>query len=111
MYELPLEITVHEVAARRENGEHQLLLDCREPDEHSLVAIEGAMLIPLGDLPSRAHELEPWQGSHLVVYCHHGGRSARAAGWLRENGFPQAQSLAGGVDAWTVEIAPGMARY
>jgi rhodanese-related sulfurtransferase len=107
----PLEISVHEVHALRTQGENLVLVDCREPDEHALVAIDGAKLIPLGEFPARYIELEPWQQGHVVVHCHHGGRSARAAQWLRENGFPQAQSMAGGIDSWATEISPGMPRY
>ena len=86
------------------------LLDVREPWEASLSAIEGSRLIPMGDLPSRAHqELDP--DAHIVVYCHHGARSLSATMWLREQGFSQAQSLAGGIDAWSCKIDPAIPRY
>jgi rhodanese-related sulfurtransferase len=86
------------------------LLDVREPWEASLGAIEGSRLIPMGDLPSRAHqELDP--DAHIVVYCHHGARSLSATMWLREQGFSQAQSLAGGIDAWSCKIDPAIPRY
>ncbi len=86
------------------------LLDVREPWEAKLCALPGARLIPMGDVPSRVHrELDP--DAHIVVYCHHGLRSLSVVLWLREQGFEQAQSLAGGIEAWARAVDPTMARY
>lgn len=86
------------------------LLDVREPWETSLGSIQGARLIPMGDLPSRAHqELDP--DAHIVVYCHHGARSLSATMWLREQGFTRAQSMAGGIDVWSQKVDPSIPRY
>jgi len=86
------------------------LLDVREPWETSLGVIQNSHLIPMGDLPSRAHrELDP--DAHIVVYCHHGVRSLSVTMWLREQGFTHAQSLAGGIDAWSQKIDPAVPRY
>ena len=86
------------------------LLDVREPWEAKLCTLPGARLIPMGDLPSRAHrELD--RNAHIVVYCHHGIRSLSAVIWLREQGFEQAQSLAGGIEEWARTVDPSMARY
>lgn len=86
------------------------LLDVREPWEASLAAIPGSRLLPMGDVPLCAHqELNP--DAHIVVYCHHGSRSLSVVMWLREQGFPQAQSLAGGIEAWSQQIDPSIARY
>ncbi len=108
---LPIETECRSVASAQAAGEDFLLLDCREPDEHALVCIAGAELLPLGSLTDRISKLEPHRQRRIVVYCHHGGRSLRAARWLRANGFPQAQSLAGGIDAWAQEIDPQLPRY
>lgn len=92
------------------NSDTFCLLDVREPWEAALGAIQGSRLIPMGDLPSRAHqELDP--DTHIVVYCHHGVRSLSATMWLREQGFTQTQSLTGGIDAWSQKIDPSIARY
>jgi rhodanese-related sulfurtransferase len=86
------------------------LLDVREPWETELCVLPGAALIPMGDVPSRAHqELDP--DAHIVVYCHHGVRSLSVVMWLREQGFERAQSLAGGIEAWARHADPSMARY
>jgi rhodanese-related sulfurtransferase len=86
------------------------LIDVREPWEVSTANIEGSLSIPMGDLPARAHqELDP--DDHLVVFCHHGVRSLNVTAWLRNQGFEQTQSLRGGIDAWSEEIDPRVARY
>lgn len=108
---IPIEISCAAVHERRLRGVSPVLLDCREAAEHAICTIEGAVLLPMSEIVGRVEELSPHAGSDLVVYCHHGGRSLRVARWLREHGFPQAQSMAGGIDQWAAENEPGMARY
>jgi rhodanese-related sulfurtransferase len=87
-----------------------LLLDVREPWEFATAAIPGATLIPMGEIPSRAHqELDPDQP--IVVLCHHGARSLSVTMWLRRQGFDRVQSLAGGIDEWSRTIDPTIPRY
>ena len=76
------------------------LLDVREAWEHQTACIEGSKLIPMGDVPNRAHqELDP--DRHIVVVCHHGVRSLNVTHWLRQQGFENVQSMRGGIDAWS----------
>jgi rhodanese-related sulfurtransferase len=85
-------------------------IDVREPWEFASGRIEGSLLMPMGDVPARAHqELDP--DEHLVVLCHHGVRSINVTAWLRNQGFEQAQSLRGGIDAWSAEVDPSVPRY
>ena len=85
-------------------------IDVREPWEFAAARIEGSLLMPMGDVPGRAHqELDP--DEHLVVLCHHGVRSINVTAWLRNQGFEQAQSLRGGIDAWSAEVDPSVPRY
>ncbi len=85
-------------------------LDVREPWEFAAARIDGSLLMPMGEVPSRAHqELDPEE--RLVVLCHHGLRSLNVAVWLRNQGFEQAQSLRGGIDAWAMQVDPGVGRY
>ncbi len=92
------------------SAESFYILDVREPWEAALCQLPGAHLIPMGDIPSRAHqELDP--DAHIVVYCHHGVRSLNVVFWLREQGFERAQSLAGGIERWAQLADPSMARY
>ncbi|HET9098786.1 MAG TPA: rhodanese-like domain-containing protein [Acidobacteriaceae bacterium] len=97
-------------SASTPSAESFYLLDVREPWEAALCCLPGAQFIPMGDMPSRAHqELDP--DAHIVVYCHHGMRSLSVVFWLRQQGFERAQSLAGGIEAWARVADPSMARY
>src|SRR5215470_3191452 len=97
------EITAQEVDQLRSSGGQFTLLDCRESWEHETARIEGAMLMPMNEVPARANqELDP--DAHIVVYCHHGVRSMNVTNWLRQQGFEKAQSMAGGIDAWSRSV-------
>lgn len=86
------------------------LIDVREPWEVATAHIEGAVAIPMGDVPARAHqELDP--DEHLVVFCHAGVRSMNVTVWLRNQGFEQVQSMRGGIDAWSTEVDATVPRY
>jgi len=106
---LDYEISAAEAAALL--GESKVrILDVREPWEFATARIEGSLLMPMGDVPARAHqELDP--DERLVVVCHQGIRSMNVTAWLRQQGFEQAQSMRGGMDAWSVEVDPTMHRY
>jgi len=106
-----LEITCQQVAKMRTDGEPFVLLDCREQDEYDLVAIEGSELLPMSQIAERKSDLVGKENEQLVVYCHHGMRSLQTVNWLRQQGFSNAVSMAGGIDAWAVEINPSMTRY
>jgi rhodanese-related sulfurtransferase len=108
---LPLETDCQTVKSLRNDGADFLLLDCREQDEFDLVHIEGAHFIPMSQIQTRLSELQPHQQRRIVVHCHHGGRSLRVAAWLRQQGFENAQSLAGGIDQWAADIEPSLPRY
>jgi rhodanese-related sulfurtransferase len=104
------EISVDQYQALRKTEHPPLLLDVREPWEFETAAIPGATLMPMGEITSRAHaELDP--DAPIVVLCHHGARSLSVTMWLREQGFEQAQSLAGGIDHWSRVIDPSVPRY
>jgi rhodanese-related sulfurtransferase len=96
---MEFQITAEEVKAALDRGEKLTLLDVREPWETEISRLHGAKLIPMGDVPSRAHhELDPEE--HIVVFCHHGVRSLNVTNWLREQGFEKTQSMSGGIDRW-----------
>ena len=97
------EITPEEVQGKLAAGESFTLLDVREPWEFDAARIEGAKLMAMGDVPSRAHqELDPEE--HIVVLCHHGVRSMSVTVWLRQKGFEKVQSMRGGIDAWSRRV-------
>jgi rhodanese-related sulfurtransferase len=105
-----LEIAPEAFAQQRQQPNAPLLLDVREPWEHQTASIPNSILMPMGDIPSRAHaELDP--DAPIVVMCHHGARSLNVALWLREQGFTHVQSLSGGIDAWSRAVDPEVPRY
>jgi rhodanese-related sulfurtransferase len=106
---LPIEIDVATLAAWRAQGVPHAVLDVREPWELEIASLEGALAVPMGDVPSRLGELP--REAPLVILCHHGGRSMRVTAWLRSRGFGMAINLAGGIDAWAREVDPALPTY
>ncbi|MHA6693147.1 ThiF family adenylyltransferase [Homoserinimonas sp. A520] len=102
------EIGPVELAERLRTGRVQLI-DVREPWEASIASIEGAQLIPLGMLGQSFDSLD--RDAPLVLYCHHGSRSARALELLRRSGFTKATHLSGGIDSFATKVDPSLARY
>ena len=109
-----IEVSVADAAAllqRTPPSAALLLLDCRMPEEHATAKIAGAMLLPMQEITERVATLEAWRDKPIIVHCHHGMRSLRVATWLREQGFPLAQSMQGGIDAWSTDVDPTVPRY
>ena len=102
-------MTPPDLAARLAAGDDLQLVDVREPYEHRIARLEGARLVPLRTLPDSLGTLDP--ARETVVLCHHGVRSASAADFLRGRGFRSVRNLEGGIDAWSVEVDEGVARY
>jgi adenylyltransferase/sulfurtransferase len=103
------DITVAEMAARMQHGNHLRLLDVREPHELQISRLEGATLIPLGQLASRLSELD--SAEEMVVFCKSGTRSARALELLLSAGFRKVKNLQGGINAWAQEVDPSLPIY
>ena len=105
------EISVGEFAKQwKGEGKKPVLLDVREPWEFETAKIEGALLMPMGEVPARAHQ-ELDEEEPIVVMCHHGARSLNVTVWLRGQGFEHVQSLAGGVEQWAREVDGTVPRY
>jgi molybdopterin/thiamine biosynthesis adenylyltransferase/rhodanese-related sulfurtransferase/molybdopterin converting factor small subunit len=104
------EITAEELRKEMdEKGPDLVVIDVREPHEWEIAHIEGAQLIPLGQLPERLSELDGH--AEIVTHCHHGARSMKALQVLKGAGFGKVRSLAGGIDAWADRVEGGMPRY
>jgi len=105
------EITPQDFIALRDSATPApLLLDVREHWEFATAAIPNSTLIPMNEIPARAHaEFDPDQP--IIVFCHHGVRSLSVTMWLRNQGFDHAQSLIGGIDHWSRTIDPTIPRY
>ena len=108
---LPVEISVVETRELIDSGKSMLLLDCREDGEVATCQIDGSVHIPMNEIPNRISEIEDLQSERIVIHCHHGGRSLNVTMWLRENGFPQAQNMNGGIEQWSLQVDPQVPRY
>jgi rhodanese-related sulfurtransferase len=109
---LPFEIAPQEVQRRLQAGEKFALVDVREPGEFQLARINGAELIPMRTVPAELSRLDAQADeTPLIVFCHHGVRSLNVVNWLREQGVGACQSMAGGIDRWSLEIDPSVPRY
>ena len=104
-----LNLTPADLLERQNSGELWRLLDVREPWEVEIASVAGAVLIPMQQLPGRLTELDA--ADRLAVLCHSGGRSARVADWLADNGFATVANVLGGIDAWSTEIDTTIPRY
>ena len=107
-YEGP-EVTATELAKELEENPNLVLIDVREPHEWEICHIEGATLVPLGQLPERLNELDGHK--EIVTHCHSGVRSMQALEILRAAGFGKVRSLNGGIDAWSTDVDPSVPRY
>jgi adenylyltransferase/sulfurtransferase len=102
-------ISVQELKGKMDAHDAFELIDVREPFEFEIARIDGAKLIPLGEIPERADELNREQT--LIVHCHSGGRSAQAVRLLKQRGFASVYNLEGGIDAWSDLIDPTVPKY
>lgn len=109
--ELPLEVDVATVNTLQQQSESFVLLDVREENEYEIARIEGSLLIPMSQLGVRMDELESHQQSRIIVHCHHGLRSMQVTKALRMRGFARVQNMTGGIDDWSLQIDPQIARY
>lgn len=104
------EITASELKTRMDAGDDIQLIDVRQPDEYAFAKIEGAKLIPLGEIITRMNELDPTR--ETVIHCKMGGRSARAIEALERSGFTGKMSnLVGGITAWSNDVDSSVPKY
>ena len=103
------EISPQDLKARFDRNERPVLVDVRDDWETKLCRLDNALHIPMEELEFRTDELDP--ADDIVVYCHHGVRSAAVADYLRRLGFARVRNLSGGLDAWARAVEPSMRRY
>ena len=104
-----LNLSPQDVKAKLDGGEKFVFLDVREDWEVAINRLDGAVHIPLGALGKRFAELKP--ENEIIVYCHMGVRSLKATRFLKEQQFKNVKNLAGGIDAWSMQIDPKVPRY
>ncbi len=110
------EISVFDVAELRKSGQSLLLLDVREAMELKLANLGGDVIwVPMSKMASeRLGSLPPAlmnSDDQIVVFCHTGVRSAQVAAWLRSEGWKNVYSMAGGIEAYALEIDSTVGRY
>jgi adenylyltransferase/sulfurtransferase len=105
------EVTPREVKAMLDKGEKFTFVDCRLPNEYEITHIEGTQLIPLQQLPQRVGELRGKENEKIVVHCKSGARSMSFTQALRQNGFKDVRSMAGGILLWNKDVNPGGPQY
>jgi molybdopterin/thiamine biosynthesis adenylyltransferase/rhodanese-related sulfurtransferase/molybdopterin converting factor small subunit len=103
------ETTVTELKRKMDAKEPFFLLDVREPNEYQIGKIPGSTLIPLGEVPQRVSEIP--RDKEIIVHCKMGGRSAKAAQFLRQQGFSRVRNLKGGILAWSDQVDPSVPKY
>ena len=104
------EITATELSNRMNTEEDVQLIDVRQPDENAFASIEGAKLIPLGEIVRRMDELDP--NRETILHCKAGGRSAQAIEMLKKAGYTgELRNLKGGITAWSNEVDPKVPKY
>ena len=104
------EITASELKAQIDAGVDIQLIDVRQPDEYAFAKIDGAKLIPLGEIISRMGEIDETRDT--VIHCKMGGRSARAIEALERSGFKGSlRNLVGGITAWSNDVDPKVPKY
>lgn len=103
------EISVFEAANLQTHSNQAVLLDVREDSELEICRIEGALHIPMGQIPNRFESLP--KDKKIIIFCHHGMRSMQVLQYLENKGFDQLANLAGGIDAWSLEVNPDIPRY
>src|SRR3989440_3151185 len=103
------EITAQDLKTEWDRSANLLVIDVREPHEYEIAHIDGAVLIPLSELPTRLGELDGHR--EIVTHCHHGAGRLKALEILQAAGFSKVRSLRGGIDAWAVNVDPSLPRY
>jgi adenylyltransferase/sulfurtransferase len=105
------EVTPRDVKSMLDKHEPFYFIDCRLPNEHQITHIDGSTLIPLQQIQQHSDKLRGRQNDKVVVFCRSGGRSMQFAQILRQNGFSDVHSMAGGILLWNKDINPGGPQY
>lgn len=109
---VPLEISVEETRDLLATAAGDaVLIDVREPFEHQTARIEGSEFIPMRQIPEHVDSPSLPRDKHLLIHCHHGGRSLRVTEYLRARGYPRVTNVAGGIHAWSERVDPTVPTY
>jgi adenylyltransferase/sulfurtransferase len=110
-YDPEWEVTPREVKSLLDHGDRFVFIDCRLPNEYQITNIPGAQLMPLQQIGQRIGDLRGKEGEKVIVHCRSGGRSLQFAQILRQQGFKDVKSMAGGILHWNKDVNPGGPQY
>lgn len=105
------EVTPRQVNEMRKVGDDFVLLDCRTTQEYNVARIEGATFMPMQEIATHLEKLRELANEQIIVHCHHGGRSLKVTQFLRENGFSNVKSMAGGIHVWSLDVDDSVPVY
>lgn len=105
------EISPREFVRRKAAGEPLVLIDCRTAPERDLASIPGSIHVPMHELAARLPGLRAHESAAVIVHCHHGARSLQVTAALREAGFDDVRSMAGGIHLWSLDVDPQVPVY
>ena len=105
------EVTPREVKSLLDKKEKFFFVDCRNPNEYEITKIDGAKLMPLPKIQDFGDELKEHKDEKVIVHCRSGARSMQFVQILRQNGFKDAKSMAGGILLWNKDVNPGGPQY
>jgi adenylyltransferase/sulfurtransferase len=106
------EVTPREVKAMQDRGDNFVLVDCREPNEWAITHIvDQDRLLPRNQWPQAPAKLRGHEEDKVVIHCRSGARSLQVAQFLRQNGFRDVKSMAGGILLWNKDVNPGGPQY
>ena len=106
-----MEITPRQVKSMLDRQERFMFIDCRLPNEYQITHIDGTKLIPLQELGQRIGEIKGHENERIIVHCKSGGRSMSFTKALKQAGFKDVKSMAGGISLWNKDINPGGPQY
>ncbi|HJM58357.1 MAG: sulfurtransferase [Planctomycetes bacterium] len=102
-------ITPSGLQERLDSGEQITIVDVREGAELEICSLPEVVHIPLSAIASDYTELDP--DAPYAILCHHGIRSAQAAGFLIQAGFQDVINIEGGIERWAQEVDSTLQRY
>lgn len=110
------EVSVHDVKSKQEAGDGFVWLDVREEEEYDVrIDDERVLYLPLSTLAAEQLDAIPQdlsdKGQEVIVFCHHGMRSAQVTAWMAQNGWTNVYNMEGGIDAWAQEVDPSVGTY
>ena len=110
--DLAWEISPAEVKAALTAGQALVLIDVRTDEELAIASLAGTEHIPMDQVPAQVQRIEAASDqARIIVMCHHGVRSMNVTAWLRGQGVVNCQSMAGGIDLWSLTVDQAIPRY